>query len=111
MEKSRFLSDPNIELVAIKTEQIAQLKQQLQSQAVQLEQINQDAANKKMDRDYLRQSILDDPLKQGLSPLIFLNDQTREEFWRMLDSLKDSVSEDSQSKKVAQIREVEKLKS
>ena len=42
-----------------------------------------------MDRDLMRQQIN----AQSLSPLHFLNDHSREQFWKLLDSCRDQVLE------------------
>lgn len=36
---------------------------------------------------------MNDPNKRGLSPLVFLNDSAREEFWQMLDKVRDRIEE------------------
>jgi len=40
-----------------------------------------------MDRDSIKAQVTSD----SLSPLFFLNDQSREEFWGLLDSCRDSI--------------------
>lgn len=45
-----------------------------------------------MDRDFLKKQIFDSKDK-GVSPLVFLNDQARDEFWAVLDSCKNKLEE------------------
>ncbi len=49
-----------------------------------------------MDRDFLKKQIFESKDK-GLSPLVFLSDQAREEFWAVLDSCRDTIEERAQT--------------
>lgn len=52
---------------------------------------------------------MNDPNQRGLSPLIFLNDYAREEFWSMLDTIRDRI-EDNEKKPLDHMRENQELK-
>ena len=44
-----------------------------------------------MDNDFLKQQLFES--KEKISPLSFLNDQAREDFWGLLDNFRDVIDE------------------
>ena len=71
---------------------IKELKQKVSYQEQKIETLEKDVIAKQMDRDLMRQQIN----AQSLSPLHFLNDHSREQFWKLLDSCRDQVLEGTQ---------------
>ena len=61
----------------------------------QIEKLQNDVIAKQMDRDSLRSQIN----KQSLSPLFFLNDDSRETFWELLAKAEASVSKPNEVQK------------
>lgn len=71
----------------LKSDKLSQLENRIQYQERQIRQLEQDNRAKQMDRDSLREQFN----AQSLSPLHFLNDTSRDQFWSLLDSCRDTI--------------------
>ena len=78
------LQNPNI---LEKERLIDELHAKIEALEQRIKQQDGEIVAKQMDRDSMRQQIN----SQSLSPLFFLNDHSREQFWQMLDSCKDNI--------------------
>ena len=79
----------------IKSDKIDQLEARIVAQERQIRELQEDVLAKQRDRDSTREQIN----AQMLSPLHFLNDDSREQFWKLLDSCRDTIEARSQGKK------------
>ena len=64
----------------VKAKKVAYLEQELEAQNKLIEELRLELVSKQLDRDNLKAQLIN----QSFSPLLFLNDYSRNEFWKMI---------------------------